>query len=78
MPKKKSKLAVLAERIAIARRFIDQQQALLEILRISKQPTQEAEGALRTYVSSLLHLLAYQERLRLEAQVKKGETKKGR
>jgi hypothetical protein len=41
MPKKKSKLAVLAERIAIARRFIDQQQALLEILRISKQPTRK-------------------------------------
>ena len=66
MPKKKSKLAVLAEKIAVARRLIDEQQASLEKLRITGQPTDEAEGALRTYVSSLMHLLAYQEKLRLE------------
>jgi hypothetical protein len=66
MPKKKSKLAVLAEKIAVARRIIDEQQASLEKLRITGQPTHEAEGALRTYVSSLMHLLAYQEKLRLE------------
>ena len=77
MPRKKSKLAVLAEQIAAARRIIDDQQALLEKLRISGQPTHEAEAALRTNVSSLLHLLAYQENLRLESEAKKGETKKG-
>jgi hypothetical protein len=32
MPKKKSKLAVLAEKIAVARRIIDEQQASLEKL----------------------------------------------
>jgi hypothetical protein len=77
MPRKKSKLAVLAEQIAAARRIIDDQQALLEKLRTSGQPTHEAEAALRTYVSSLMHLLAYQEKLRLESEAKKGETKKG-
>ena len=76
MPKKRPKLALLAEQIAVARRISDQQ-ALLGKLRVSGEPTREAEGALRTYISSLMHLIAYQERLRLESEAKRGETKKG-
>jgi hypothetical protein len=44
MPKKKPKLIVLSQHIAVARRIIDKQQALLEKLRVSGQPTLEAEG----------------------------------
>ena len=71
----KSKLALLSVHIAEARRIIDTQQALLEKLRVAGAPTHEAEGALRTYASSLQHLLAHEEKLREEALAKKGETK---
>jgi hypothetical protein len=70
MPKKKSKLVLLADRIATARGIIDKQQALLETLRIRGQPTHEAEGALRTYVSSLMHLLVHESKLKEEAEAK--------
>ena len=53
VPRKKPKMIVLAVQIAAARRIIDSQQALLERLRVNGQPTDQAEGALRTYVSSL-------------------------
>jgi len=72
---KKTKLALLSDQIAEARRIIDAQQALLEKLRVAGAPTHEAEGALRTYASSLMHLLAHEQKLREEALAKKGETK---
>jgi hypothetical protein len=78
MPRRRhrnTKLGLLADRIAEARRIIDAQQALLEKLRIAGAPTQEAEGALRTYASSLMHLLAHERKLKEEAEAKKGETK---
>jgi len=76
MPRKSPKLKVLGPRIADARRIIDAQQALLEKLRMNGEPTREAEGALRTYVSALTHLLAHEERLKVEARAKRGATKK--
>jgi hypothetical protein len=76
MPKIGKKLAALLERIAVARRIIADQQALLEKLRVDGQPTREAEGALRTYASSLMHLLAHERKMREEAKAKKGKTKK--
>jgi hypothetical protein len=72
---KKTKLALLSDQIAEARRIIEAQEALLETLRIAGAPTHEAEGALRTYASSLMHLLAYEQKLKEEALAKKGETK---
>ena len=82
MPRKwppKTKLGLLADRIAEARRIIDAQQKLLEDLRVAGTPTRQAEGALRTYASSLMHLLAHEQKLQEEALAKKGETKlKGR
>jgi hypothetical protein len=80
MPRKKPekpKLAVLADRIATARRIIQAQQALLGRLRAGGEPTFEAEVALRTYASCLAHLLAHADKLKEEALAKKGETKKG-
>jgi hypothetical protein len=78
MPRKrarKTKLALLSDQIAGARRIIDAQQALLEKLRIAGAPAHEAEGALRVYASSLMHLLAHEGKLKAEAEAKKGETK---
>jgi hypothetical protein len=48
---------------------------LLEELRVAGAPTHEAEGALRIYASSLMHLLAHEQKLKEEARAKKGETK---
>ena len=76
MPRKKLKLALLADQIVTARRIVEAQQALLERLRVNGQPIYEAEAALRTYVSSLKHLLAHADKLRDEALAKKAETKK--
>ena len=75
MPRKKSQLAILSDQIAEARRIIDLQQALLEKLRVAGAPTRDAEGALRTYTSSLTHLLAHEQKLQEQALAKKGETK---
>ena len=73
---KSPKPKVLGTRIADAQHIIDAQQALLEKLRINGEPRREAEGALRIYVSALTPLLAQEERLKVEALAKKGETKK--
>jgi hypothetical protein len=78
MPRKRShktKLGLVADRIAEARRIIDAQQILLEKLRVAGAPTHEAEAALRTYASSLLHLLAHERKLKEGAEATKGETK---
>jgi hypothetical protein len=71
----KPKLVLLSDRIAKARRIIDAQQMLLEDLRATGAPTHEAEGALRTYASSLMHLLAHECKLKEKAEAKKGEPK---
>jgi hypothetical protein len=71
MPKKASKLALLADQIAVARRIIEGQQTLLEKLRIKGEPTREAEGALRTYVSSLSTFWHTKTKLRTRPRPKK-------
>ena len=71
----KPKLLLLAERIAEARLIIDAQQMLLEKLCVAGVPTHEDERVLRTYISSLKHLLAHQRKLKKECEAKKGETK---
>jgi hypothetical protein len=76
LPKRRPKLAMLAVRVAEARGIIEAQQIKLMKLQASGQSTYEAEGALRIYVSSLLHLLAHAEKLQEEAKALKGETKK--
>jgi hypothetical protein len=76
MPRRRhrnTKLGLLADRIAEARRIIEAQQILLERLRVAKAPTREAEGALRTYASSLMHLVAHKRKLKEEAEAKKAK-----
>jgi hypothetical protein len=78
MPRRRSnktKLAQLSDQVAEVRQIIDQQQSLLEKLRVAGSPTHEAEGARRTYASSLMHLLTHEGQLKAEAEAKKGETK---
>jgi len=76
MPKKRPKLIVLAQHIAGAKRIVADQRALLAILQAAGQPTPEAEGILRTYLSALQHLKAHERKMREEAKAKKGETLK--
>jgi hypothetical protein len=73
MRRKPPKVTILRSRIADARRIIDAQQALLERLRVSGEPTREAEASLRTYVSALAHLLGHEQRLKLEAQSRRAQ-----
>jgi hypothetical protein len=76
MPKKRPKLVALEHRVAEARRIIEEQQALLVKLRASGTSTYEAEGALRTYASSLMHLLSHEQKMKEEAKAKRGESRK--
>jgi hypothetical protein len=71
----KPKLVQLAERIAEARRIIDAEEMLLEKLRIAGVLTREDEGALRTYISSLTHLLVHEHKEK-EAEANKTEANK--
>jgi hypothetical protein len=66
----------MAHRIAEVRGIIGGQQTLLKKLIAAGLPTQDAEGALRTYVSSLEHLLSHELKMREENEIKKGERRK--
>jgi hypothetical protein len=63
---------------AEARRIVEEQQALLKRLVATGLPTHAAEGALRTYTSSLQHLLARKQRMKEENNAKKDETRKAK
>jgi hypothetical protein len=76
MPKKKSKLSVLAQHIAGARHIVADQRALLAKLQATGQPTSEAQGTLRTYRSALHHLESHERKMRAADETKKGETLK--
>ena len=76
MPKKKSKLGVLAQHIAGARRIVADQRALVSKLQATGQPASEAEGTLRTYRSALHHLESHERKMRADDKAKKGETLK--
>ena len=76
MPKKSSKLIVLAQHIACARRIVADQRALLAKLQTTGQPMTEAEGTLQTYRSALHHLESHERKMRADAKAKKGETLK--
>jgi hypothetical protein len=76
MPRKRSKLIAIAQRVAVARRIVAEQSALVAKLQAEGQPTFEADGTLRTYISSLKHLEAHAHKMREETKAKKGETVK--
>jgi hypothetical protein len=76
MPRKKAKLVEIGQKIEVARRIVGKQQAIVEKLIANKKPSAEAEGTLRTYLSSLNHLETHQRQMRQAAKVKRGETRK--
>jgi hypothetical protein len=76
MPKKKAKLVELEQKIDVARRIVAKQQAILDKLLASGGASTEAEGTLRTYLSSLNHLESHRLEMRQDAKAKKGESRK--
>ena len=64
MPRQDPKLIVAAARAAEARRIVAGQRLLIETLKASRQPTEEAEVALQLYVSALKVLEGHEQRLR--------------
>jgi hypothetical protein len=76
MPRKKAKLVEIGQKIEVARRIVGKQQAIVEKLIANKKPSAEAEGTLRTYLSSLNHFETHQRQMRQAAKVKRGETRK--
>ncbi len=76
MPRPNPKLVMAAARVAEARRIVAGQRLLIETLNASRQPTQDAEALLETYVSALKVLEGHEQRLREERRAKGRETKK--
>ncbi len=64
MPRQDPKLIVAAARAAEARRIVAGQRLLIETLKASRQPTEEAEVALQLYVSALKVLEGHEQGLR--------------
>jgi len=78
MPRKKVKLIVAAQRVAEARRIVDEQTTLIARLRAAGHPTFDAGRALGSYISALKHLENHERRMRHENRPKRRETKKPR
>ncbi len=76
--KARTKLVVVKARTAEARRLVTRQQDLIATLKLSKQPTVDAEGTLQTYISALKHLEAHEDKVRAEVSARKHETKRDR
>jgi hypothetical protein len=69
-------LAEMANRIAEGRRIIEVQKARLKRLNAEGLPTDEAEGILHVYVSSLEHLVSHEQKMKQENDAKRGESRK--
>ena len=76
MPSKKAKLVEIEQKIEVARRIVAKQQAMVDKRIANKKPSAEAEGTLRTYLSSLNHLETHKRQMRQDLKAKKGETRK--
>jgi hypothetical protein len=76
MPKKKAKLVELEQKIDAAKRIVARQQAIVDKLLATGKPSAEAEGTLRTYLSSLNHLEGHRRQMRQDARAKHGESRK--
>ena len=75
MPRKRPKLVKVAEQLRNARRIVAEQMAVVATARANGEPTLEAEGTLRTYLSGLAHFEAHERKMREEAKAKKGESR---
>jgi hypothetical protein len=78
MPKKKPTVVLAAQRADEARRIVARQQQAVVTLKALGHPADDAERALKTYVSALEHLEDHEREVRAEARAAKRETKKPR
>jgi hypothetical protein len=76
MPRTKPKVILAAHRAAEARRIVADQHLLIVTLNALGRPTVDAERALQTYVSALMHLEDHEHKVKKEGEGKKRETKK--
>ncbi len=76
MPRRDPKLTVAAHRAAEARRIVAGQRLLIETLKASGRPTEEAEVALQLYLSALDVLELHERKLREQGRAKRRETPK--
>ena len=74
MPRKHTKLVAVEARTAEARRIVTRHIDFIATLKASKQPTVDAERMLQTYLSSLKHLEAHEDKV----SARKYETKRDR
>ena len=70
MPRRDPKLVAAATRAAEGRRIVAGQQLLIETLKASGKPSQDAEVSLQLYVSALKVLEGYEQRLREQRRAK--------
>ena len=70
MPRRDPKLVAAASRAAEGRRIVAGQQLLIETLKASGKPSQDAEVSLQLYVSALKVLEGHEQRLREQRRAK--------
>ena len=70
MPRKHTLLVAAAERVAVARRLIVDQQNLIARLRALKQPTTDAEATLQTCRSALRHLEDHYDKIKQDLKAR--------
>jgi hypothetical protein len=70
MPRRDPKLVGAATRAAEGRRIVAGQQLLIETLKASGKPSQDAEVSLQLYVSALKVLEGHEQRLREQRRAK--------
>ena len=76
MPRPDPKLIVAANRAAEARRIVAGQRLLIETLKASGRPAEDAEVTLQLYISALEVLERHERKLREEGRAKRRETRK--
>ncbi len=76
MPRKHATLVAAAERVAVARRLVANQQDLIARLKALKQPTVYAEMQLQTYRSALRHLETHESKTKQGLKARLRGTKK--
>ena len=69
-------MIVAAHRAAEARRIVENQRALVAMLKAKNELTVEAEATLQMYLSSFKLLEDHEWKIRQQRKAKKGETKK--
>jgi hypothetical protein len=76
MRRKHATLVAAAERVAVARRLIVDQQNLIARLKALKQPTADAEATLQTCRSALRHLEDHEDKIKQDLKARIGGTRR--